>query len=390
MTEAHANGCDTTEQAIAVLADKDMSELRGMADRLTKSHESLTEMLKDLEVEREELEREKVQLNDTITLFMKELQKLNIGAHNTVDPILEEGPLDFVGRFWETVKPRDTAFVTGEHIGEIKKPQEKSQKAAAMPSMPNPIAAIKEAALAHELPNSERVQERVQEVQDMGKQAVKKLSNAFEEARSSGFWQRASGYLEEKRSEIAKKVQEVQASAGSVPQRHGAGRPHKKGEPRVVAADKSTDAPSASTSSPLAPQAEASPVPAEASATESAAEPNEEPLESPEKLPEKTAPHAEKAQDTAPEKEKAASPSSRQETILIEAQVKIGDGSVQTLCVKASDRCKDAAERFITENSLKASFQKPLTDFLKKVEKDADTFPVHTEIDLSDLGPPGR
>lgn len=95
---------------------------------------------------------------------MKELQKLNIGAHNTVDPILEEGPLDFVGRFWETVKPRDTAFVTGEHIGEIKKPQEKSQKAAAMPSMPNPIAAIKEAALAHELPNSERVQERVQEV----------------------------------------------------------------------------------------------------------------------------------------------------------------------------------------------------------------------------------
>ena len=112
-------------------------------------------------------------------------------------------------------------------------------------------------------------------------------------------------------------------------------------------ADKSTDAPSASTSSPLAPQAselklvlnnmaskvsnmgvqlvisaqaEASPVPAEASATESAAEPNEEPLESPEKLPEKTAPHAEKAQDTAPEKEKAASPSSRQETILIEAQ----------------------------------------------------------------------
>lgn len=36
------------------------------------------------------------------------------------------------------------------------------------------------------------------------------------------------------------------------------------------------------------------------------------------------------------------------------SQVKIGDGSVQTLCVKASDRCKDAAERFITENSLKA------------------------------------
>ena len=33
----------------------------------------------------------------------------------------------------------------------------------------------------------------------MGKQAVRKLSNAFEEARSSAFWQRAQGYLEEKR-----------------------------------------------------------------------------------------------------------------------------------------------------------------------------------------------
>lgn len=36
-------------------------------------------------------------------------------------------------------------------------------------------------------------------VQEMGKQAAKKLSNAFEEARSSAFWQRAQGYWEEKR-----------------------------------------------------------------------------------------------------------------------------------------------------------------------------------------------
>ena len=33
----------------------------------------------------------------------------------------------------------------------------------------------------------------------MGKQAVRKLSTALKEARSSGFWQRAQGYLEEKR-----------------------------------------------------------------------------------------------------------------------------------------------------------------------------------------------
>ena len=78
--------------------------------------------------------------------------------------MLEEGPLDFVGRFWETVKPRDSAYVTGEHIGEIRKPSEKS-------ATPNPLAArltdLKEAALAplaHELPpNVQNVQEKVQE-----------------------------------------------------------------------------------------------------------------------------------------------------------------------------------------------------------------------------------
>lgn len=37
------------------------------------------------------------------------------------------------------------------------------------------------------------------------------------------------------------------------------------------------------------------------------------------------------------------------------AKVTFGDGTVQKLCVGASDRCKDAAERFISENSLKAA-----------------------------------
>eukprot|EP00438_Fugacium_kawagutii_P015183 Skav227608 [mRNA] locus=scaffold1141:536849:539212:- [translate_table: standard] len=198
----HTNGCDTTEQAMAAnlggtilrgerdggdegtgqgglrsvaasnsfvaarLSDKDVSELRGLAERLAKGRDSLTEMLKDLELEREELEKEKVQLNETISLFMKDLQKLHIGSQNTVEPMLEEGPLDFVGRFWETVKPRDSAYVAGEHIGEIRKPGEK-------PTGPSPLAALKEAALAHELsPNvqqnvqaaQEKVQERVHEV----------------------------------------------------------------------------------------------------------------------------------------------------------------------------------------------------------------------------------
>ena len=83
--------------------------------------------------------------------------------------MLDEGPLDFARRFWETVKPRDTAYVAGEHIGEIRKPGEEAEVPGTSPganSNPNPLAALKQAALAHgvphELPNN--VQERVQEV----------------------------------------------------------------------------------------------------------------------------------------------------------------------------------------------------------------------------------
>lgn len=100
------------------------------------------------------------------------------GSQNTVEPMLEEGPLDFVGRFWETVKPRDTAYVAGEHIGEIRKPGEK-------PEGPNPLAALKQAALAHgvphELPNV-NVQEKVQE---------------------AGVWERKSRTIKEQRSRHA-------------------------------------------------------------------------------------------------------------------------------------------------------------------------------------------
>ncbi|CAK9113464.1 Integrase catalytic domain-containing protein, partial [Durusdinium trenchii] len=333
-------------RGFARLADKDATELRGMADRLTKGHESLTEMLKDLEIERDLLQKEKGQLNETISLFMKELQKLHIGSQNTVEPMLEEGPLDFVGRFWETVKPRDTAYVAGEHIGEIRKPGEK-------PEGPNPLAALKQAALAHgvphELPNV-NVQEKVQEVQDMGKQAVKKLSTAFEEARSSAFWQRAQGYWEEKRSEIAKKVDEVRVSAAaSTAQRVPAGKTRKK-EPTVVAVEKSDAAPSESTTSATTQASEASQETTEPAESTGRGAEKPKPVEKTE-VPEAKVEKAPEKEEKTETKEK--SPTSRQETILIEAQVKIGDGSVQTLCVRASDRCKDAAERFISENSLK-------------------------------------
>lgn len=72
-------------------------------------------------------------------------------------------------------------------------------------------------------------------------------------------------------------------------------------------------------------------------------------------------------------------------TILIEASVKIGDGSVKTLWVKATDRPKDVAQRFVREHSLKQWFEDPLTRFLKQVEADATSFPAKVEADLGDI-----
>jgi len=364
-----ANGRETSkDEAMAALSGKDVGELKAMAERLVKGHESLQEMLKDLEAEREDLHKEKAQLNDTITLFMKDLQKLHIGAQNTVEPVLEEGPLDFVGRFWETVKPRDSAYLAGENIGEIRKPGEKPEKPATTPL----------AHLSQELPQT--VQEVQHQVQDMGHQAARKISAAFEEARSSAWWQKAQGYLDEKRTEIAKKVSEVRAQGSAMPPRDPRRVPRKAPEPKIVAADRSdAPAPTQNGPSPDGPAAEepAGP-PAAAAATEpagQAAEPEPETAAEPSAAPAAEAP------------EKSAESPSMQETVLIEAQVKIGDGSVQPLHVRASDRCKDAAERFVSEHSLKASFVKPLTDFLKKVERDADTFPVQCEVDLLELGP---
>eukprot|EP00747_Dinoflagellata_sp_TGD_P186024 gnl/TRDRNA2_/TRDRNA2_42842_c0_seq1.p1 gnl/TRDRNA2_/TRDRNA2_42842_c0~~gnl/TRDRNA2_/TRDRNA2_42842_c0_seq1.p1 ORF type:complete len:469 (-),score=152.08 gnl/TRDRNA2_/TRDRNA2_42842_c0_seq1:57-1463(-) len=72
-------------------------------------------------------------------------------------------------------------------------------------------------------------------------------------------------------------------------------------------------------------------------------------------------------------------------TLLIEATLKLDDGSVQTLQVRAADRCKQVAARFVQENSLKSSFEEPLTAWLKKVEDETDDFPAYLEADLQQI-----
>jgi len=73
------------------------------------------------------------------------------------------------------------------------------------------------------------------------------------------------------------------------------------------------------------------------------------------------------------------------ETVLIEAQVTMDDGSVRTLVVKATDRARDVAKRFVEENALKMVFEEPLTLYLKKVENDAEVFPSKVVADLLEI-----
>ncbi|CAK0799329.1 unnamed protein product [Prorocentrum cordatum] len=109
--------------ALVGLAD---AELKEMGRRLAQSRVGLEEAL---EVELDEgraLKDENDYLKQTIDFMFSELGKLNIKGTNLTDPQLAEGPLDFVGRYWEKVRPRNNTVVVSEHVGEIdhtKKPQ---------------------------------------------------------------------------------------------------------------------------------------------------------------------------------------------------------------------------------------------------------------------------
>lgn len=72
-------------------------------------------------------------------------------------------------------------------------------------------------------------------------------------------------------------------------------------------------------------------------------------------------------------------------TLMIEAKLALGDGSVQVLEVRAADRCKDIAAKFVREHSLKASFEAPLRAYLMAAEKNAEQFPVMLEADLLEI-----
>merc|ERR1719265_1566783 len=56
-----------------------------------------------------------------IDMMLRDMRKLNIGAANISEPELQESALDFVGRVWETMRPRDNTVVINEHVSELRK-----------------------------------------------------------------------------------------------------------------------------------------------------------------------------------------------------------------------------------------------------------------------------
>merc|ERR1719420_405962 len=73
--------------------------------------------------EQEDLKKENKRLHEAIETWAKETRKLNISVHNLVDPDVDEGPLDFIGRYWEQLRPRTNQVLLNDHVGELKKNQ---------------------------------------------------------------------------------------------------------------------------------------------------------------------------------------------------------------------------------------------------------------------------
>lgn len=344
----------------------DLETLQQMGKRLLATHASLRAMEEELDAEKQELQQENASLRETIELMMRELAKLNIGADNTVEPQLLEGPLDFVGRMWEKVKPRDTAVVVSEHVGEIKKP---------VPGDGSPAAAP---------------QTRGEAVQ----QVVGNLANAV-----GPLWQRGVAAFADVQQRLAEPAaakkqprrsrqekQQQQPTQGPVAATAAPGSTTE--EAAALASEVAAALGTGTTAAPAVPAAGAS----------AAAGAAAEPAASSDDAGQATAPAAASAATTAVAPAAAADGAAQQPrqptagaeetisaTILIEAKLKIDDGSCHSLQVRASDRCKDVAKRFVQEHSLKAWFEEPLTKWLKQAENDAKTFPVEVSGDLLEI-----
>eukprot|EP00930_Biecheleria_cincta_P071561 TRINITY_DN59050_c0_g1_i1.p1 TRINITY_DN59050_c0_g1~~TRINITY_DN59050_c0_g1_i1.p1 ORF type:complete len:354 (-),score=96.20 TRINITY_DN59050_c0_g1_i1:270-1331(-) len=340
----------------AELANCKPDEMREMAKRLSRSVDSMKQMMADLQAEQQELKAENEHLNSTIDLMMQELKKLNIGADNCVEPMLDEGPLDFMNRVWERVKPRENTYMVADNISEIRKVEpgeEGNELGRYAQKRAKEVGEQLQGALGPIWAHAEGFLSTAQEelAAQMTAQPSTSASSGRERGYSASFAGLAPGF-----DALLAKGQELMGrkATGSFDSRENA-------EPQPLPKD---TRPGAVVEIPPAAQ--------QRKTVEQKSEGGEEKAENNSKGPDTL------NAKTAPEEQISS-------TVLIEASITLEDGSVQILQVRAADRCKEVAHRFIQEHSLKAWFEAPLTTWLKKVEADAVKFPVKIEGNLQEI-----
>jgi len=328
-----------SRECLEAAFSEDTDILRERARRISKSNMALQESLEELQLEQKELREDNARLRSSIELVMAEVNKINIGAANISEPELQESPLDFVARFWERTKPRDTAVPVSDHIGEIRKPLATPADTTAV-DFRQTVVDLSEAwsSLLQTDPAVPAASARTSEhvADDERRPSVGSFFSYLLSPSvgcSLGPSSAGPGLPDESEAFLCKATQEIaEAQAASIAAAAMAGAHGDETIEEIALVHCARDAGYAGISADVNPVEE-----------------------------------------------------DIQATVLIEAQLTLDDGVTVPCRVSAADRCKEVARRFVDEHSLKAHFEAPLTAFLMDVENNAERFPVQVAMDLSDL-----
>lgn len=397
-------------------------ELAGMCKRLLRSQEDLEELYKQMQEDQLQLKEENKKLQEDISLMINCTKPLRIGSSNTVEPEIEEGSLAFVGRWWEQMKPRSTGVQVNEHVGEIRKnisaahedgSKIEIERNEVLGALNGAWGSLKKSNIFQQgqaLAETGLQKARESGAIDASRGAATSALDASRGAMGS-LWQTAGQTWAQLNAE-KERPRRTKKSSRSKREKEDRGGPsggyaknpdelHQKAvsSGRIDGATASVSSSDTSVQ-PSFEEAKASEASASASSLGHAQGVDEAP-KSPSAEAFQDAPVAERhsvkgdpVESTSPEVEPALDEDADEEdgtedqmssTVLIEAHLTLGDGSVQTIRVRAADRCKEVAQRFVKEHSLKNLFVQPLTDYLKQVENDAEKFPVSVHADLMQI-----
>eukprot|EP00927_Polykrikos_kofoidii_P011265 TRINITY_DN14769_c0_g1_i1.p1 TRINITY_DN14769_c0_g1~~TRINITY_DN14769_c0_g1_i1.p1 ORF type:complete len:358 (+),score=59.26 TRINITY_DN14769_c0_g1_i1:73-1146(+) len=326
----------SVEELSKACAGTSLEDLRAIGARLARSLDQLKESHEDLQAERKELTEEGDRLRSTIELMVRETHKLNINMDNTVEPELEEGPFNFMGRYWDLMRPRDNQVLVTENIGELKRP----------PRNPN------------EPVNPDEIAVKPRSWSDAFTSMWQRFSfsSAVDSKAEATVLDRAVPLVLVDEVEPVTSMSYAPAAPTVMPVQVQQGLPTVSAtETGISYADKKVNI------------AGAPPTVGGQSDVSQLEKTNDEP---------KTEEHVGEEKE---DEDNAAA------TVLIEATLALDDGTVQICRVRARDRCKDAAARFVRDNSLKFWFEEPLNRYLMEVERESERFPAKVQGNLQDI-----